>query len=533
MEAQEIVVANPNANVGANRDADLKPLPEGKRWHFFLSHQQRGADVHAALAKKELGALGYSSWIDTEQLNTKKGMEDGVKGSVCVLLFLFKGTLDRPYCRFELRLALAHGVPVVVLFESVHYLDTYVSVPDLQAAFDREELPADLRCIVDEADWSLVYRRQPQEHALMNIRLCQELEAAVAAASARPALTPVPDASGRADEVRAAYDQLDADLKKQRAVAARPIAAPSKSPVRLAPDEDTVSSSSSSPRLFLPSDPVCVRIYCKGAMIDFDPARLKGAVSRGLDRMVKEADIKIKKISEDDQPDAFSIFALFESGAKRCRIEVEINKDAYLSAAETTSTDSDTTAPTYSFKTEQKLADQTIKMLLVREIFHNQVTEDQIKVVWSEEASSFFVLIETTHIAARLLYHLVEIGDPTMQQLDICAVLYEGNCAGCDPMTIQEKLADLPKGSRILQGMQGEGFVVPKGAPVMSEAEFAELDAMYGHPLLSLSRHEHSLQVGVLRAGMMMPKEGRSPSSLWGMDFFFGSALHVESTLLG
>ena len=83
-----------------------------------------------------------------------------------------------------------------------------------------------------------------------------------------------------------------------------------------------------------------------------------------------------------------------------------------------------------------------------------------------------------------------------MRQLDICAVLYEGKCAcaGCDAMTIRKKLAGLPKGSRILQGMQGEDFMAPEGAPLLSEEEFSELDAtgMYGYLLLFLSWHAHS-----------------------------------------
>jgi hypothetical protein len=86
------------------QSADWKPLTEGKRFHFFLSHKQQGADGYAAAVKLDLEARGYCCWIDTEQNADEHGMEAGVKGSVCVLLFLFKGTLDRRYCRFELTL---------------------------------------------------------------------------------------------------------------------------------------------------------------------------------------------------------------------------------------------------------------------------------------------------------------------------------------------------------------------------------------------------------------------------------------------
>jgi hypothetical protein len=201
--------------VGARRT-----LPEGKRFHFFLSHKQQGADGYAALLKQELKAHGYSCWIDKEQTADRQGMEAGVKGSVCVLLFLFKGTLNRPYCRFELRLARAYGVPVIALLEGEHYFkETYISVLDLQKAFDSGELPADLKPVLDKTDFDFFYRRQKHEHATMIIRLCEKLKDAMAPGD-WPAFTHPPDASGQA--VTEAYRSLDAELH-----AGTPSAAPS------------------------------------------------------------------------------------------------------------------------------------------------------------------------------------------------------------------------------------------------------------------------------------------------------------------
>jgi hypothetical protein len=198
-----------------------KLLPEGKRFHFFLSHKQQGADGYAALVREKLKALGYTCWIDTEQPADREGMEAGVKGSVCVLLFLFKGTLHRPYCQFELRLARAYGVPVIVLLEGDHYRETYISVLDLQSAFDQGELPADLKPVVDKADFNFFYRRQNHEQAAMISKLCEKLEAATATGP-WPAFTQVADASGEA--VGSAYRLLDEEV---RAGAARPTVAPS------------------------------------------------------------------------------------------------------------------------------------------------------------------------------------------------------------------------------------------------------------------------------------------------------------------
>ncbi len=222
-------------------------------------------------------------------------------------------------------------------------------------------------------------------------------------------------------------------------------------------------SSSSSPRRLPLDSAASVCIYFTGPMTAFDTAKqakLKTAVSESLSGMIKDADIRVRLCEEETSDGVLSSFlSVFESSDKICRIEVQINKDAYLSGAETSSADSKSSADPEDFNKDKARANHTMKVRLVEEIFQNEVSADKIKIVWVEKALSFFVLVETTHIAARLLYHLVEIGDPTMKQLDICAVLYEGDCAGCDAMTIQKKLASLPKGSRILQQMQREALV--------------------------------------------------------------------------
>jgi hypothetical protein len=197
-------------------ESDEEPLPEGKRWHFFLSHRQQGADGYAALVKEKLHALGYNCWLDTAEPADTEGMEAGVKGSVCVLLFLFKGTLNRPYCRFELRLARAHGVPVIALLEGDAYRDTYISTPNLTSAFDRGELPADLRCIVEKADFNFFYRRQEHENEAMISRLCEKLELAKAA-GAWPAFTQAPQAPAAVGRARSnAYELLHRDRDNDR-----------------------------------------------------------------------------------------------------------------------------------------------------------------------------------------------------------------------------------------------------------------------------------------------------------------------------
>lgn len=151
----------------------LLPL---KWWHLFISHKQQGADGYAVLVKERLGRRGYKCWVDTAERCDKEGMETGIKGSEAVLLILFKGTLDRPYCRFEMRLARAYSVPVIVILEPDSYRDTYVSILDVLKQFDSGALPADLKCVAETADFNFFYRRQAHEVDAMLTYLCEKLD---------------------------------------------------------------------------------------------------------------------------------------------------------------------------------------------------------------------------------------------------------------------------------------------------------------------------------------------------------------------
>jgi hypothetical protein len=87
----------------------------------------------------------------------------------------------------------------------------------LQSAFDRGELPADLKPVVDKADFNFFYRRQQHEHAAMISRLREKLEAAMATGD-WPSFTQAPDASGEA--VEGAYRMLNEELRSGAAIAA-------------------------------------------------------------------------------------------------------------------------------------------------------------------------------------------------------------------------------------------------------------------------------------------------------------------------
>jgi hypothetical protein len=77
------------------------PLPGDSDNHFFLSHcQSTGGDQTNAIYL-ELRQLGFACWYDNRADDlTKEGMRQGIVHAAAFLLFLSKGVLDRPFCKY-------------------------------------------------------------------------------------------------------------------------------------------------------------------------------------------------------------------------------------------------------------------------------------------------------------------------------------------------------------------------------------------------------------------------------------------------
>jgi hypothetical protein len=77
------------------------PLPGDSENHFFLSHcQSTGGDQTNAIYL-ELRQLGFACWYDNRADDlTKEGMRQGIVHAAAFLLFLSKGVLDRPFCKY-------------------------------------------------------------------------------------------------------------------------------------------------------------------------------------------------------------------------------------------------------------------------------------------------------------------------------------------------------------------------------------------------------------------------------------------------
>ena len=110
-------------------------------------------------------------------------------------------------------------------------------------------------------------------------------------------------------------------------------------------------------------------------------------------------------------------------------------------------------------------------------------------------------------------------------------------------MTIQKKLARLPKGSRILQEIRRGPLIAQRDLPSLSEEEFSELAAMYGHLLLRRSPDSSSSGASILDASVgryddeQRNEDGLTErgtiAELFGMYATFGMPASSESRLPG
>jgi hypothetical protein len=77
------------------------PLPGDSHTHFFLSHCQSSGGDQTNAIYLELRQLGFACWYDNRADDlTKEGMRKGIVHAAAFLLFLSKGVLDRPFCKY-------------------------------------------------------------------------------------------------------------------------------------------------------------------------------------------------------------------------------------------------------------------------------------------------------------------------------------------------------------------------------------------------------------------------------------------------
>ena len=114
-EATGLVLLHPDG-----RRVQLQSPREAGGWHIFLSHQWTfGQDAMATL-KSMLQLLMPNSqvFLDVDSLESTDLLEDYVKRSDMVLIFLAKKYVASPNCRREMLAAARHAKPTVVLRET-------------------------------------------------------------------------------------------------------------------------------------------------------------------------------------------------------------------------------------------------------------------------------------------------------------------------------------------------------------------------------------------------------------------------------
>eukprot|EP01046_Picozoa_sp_COSAG06_P044449 COSAG06_NODE_5992_length_3164_cov_0.971289_2_plen_394_part_00 len=111
-------------------------LPSGKKHHFFICHHQGSGSDQCRTLELQLKSRGYKVWFDngvSGEERTLDGMREGVRGSMCVLIFLsgrkevdgvadpngnYEGPFTRWFCHAEMGTAREAGVPFVGVMET-------------------------------------------------------------------------------------------------------------------------------------------------------------------------------------------------------------------------------------------------------------------------------------------------------------------------------------------------------------------------------------------------------------------------------
>ena len=123
----------PSGKAATEEPVKRVPSQHKKQWDFFLSHMQNTGELiaHSLYLHMQQQKPIVHAWRDTMEHPTSAGMLAGmlagIRGSRALLLCCSKGVMSRPYVRFELRLAKAHGLPIVLVHEekqaSLGYFD--------------------------------------------------------------------------------------------------------------------------------------------------------------------------------------------------------------------------------------------------------------------------------------------------------------------------------------------------------------------------------------------------------------------------
>ena len=125
-----------------------KDIPEGQRYHCFISYKQDGGSEIAVTLFLLLAIAGYKPWYDMaqEEINVQS-MFDGVRDAAVYVLVLSKDVFKSKAVLNEFRQAKKLKKPVVVIYENDTTKKGYCSFGEYM-----ETIPSDLARVFDEEE---------------------------------------------------------------------------------------------------------------------------------------------------------------------------------------------------------------------------------------------------------------------------------------------------------------------------------------------------------------------------------------------
>ena len=109
------------AAAGAGAASPKAPSPAvapSARTHVFLSNAQWSGGDQCLLLRDALCARGLRVWLDQDNEPTATGMEEGIAGAGCVVLFLSSGYFSRPAVQREVKRAVELRKPLLLVHDA-------------------------------------------------------------------------------------------------------------------------------------------------------------------------------------------------------------------------------------------------------------------------------------------------------------------------------------------------------------------------------------------------------------------------------
>jgi hypothetical protein len=139
-------------------------VPKGERqFDFFINHCQKSGQDQCGKLALLLKAAGARVWYDMQvQDLTAQGMEEGVRQSRNLIIFLSDDVMGRPFCNAEQRWAKLYGCNLIGVVEK----DSRHSPADFEE--EKKRAPPDLRHLLDDVEFIDFDRRGYKEQAMID-----------------------------------------------------------------------------------------------------------------------------------------------------------------------------------------------------------------------------------------------------------------------------------------------------------------------------------------------------------------------------